>query len=376
MPCFRAREKHRGRAMSKRFLIMAGGTGGHVFPALATARLLQQLGHEVQWLGSRGGMEERLVKAADIPLALVRVSGLRGKGKLALAGAPFSLLGAVWQAMALLRKGRIDCVVGMGGFASGPGGLAAWLLRKPLVIHEQNAVAGMTNRILARFATTVLEAFPRSFGPNVVTRLTGNPVRREFSLIDPPAQRFTGRAGQPLRLLVLGGSLGAQAINTVVPEALALLSAEARPQVRHQAGERDFSRTQADYAERGINVEVVPFINDIDAAYGWADLVLCRAGALTVAELCAAGIGAILVPFPHAVDDHQTRNGKFMVDGAAAVMVAQSELEPGALARMLSELAADRPRLLAMAEAARKLSRPDATERVVNYCLEAANVSE
>ncbi|MAL99902.1 MAG: undecaprenyldiphospho-muramoylpentapeptide beta-N-acetylglucosaminyltransferase [Alteromonadaceae bacterium] len=362
--------------MSKRFLVMAGGTGGHVFPALATARMLQQLGHEVQWLGSRGGMEERLVKAADMPVTLIRVSGLRGKGRLALAGAPFTLVSAVWQASALLRRARIDCVIGMGGFASGPGGLAAWLMRKPLVIHEQNAVAGLTNRVLSRFATTVLEAFPKSFGPNVVTRLTGNPVRREFSLIEPPPQRFAARAGQPLRLLVLGGSLGAQAINAMVPEALALLAADARPQVRHQAGERHLAKTQEDYEKRGITAEVVPFIEDIDAAYGWADLVLCRAGALTIAELCAAGVGAILVPFPHAVDDHQTRNGKFMVDGEAALMVAQSELEPNALAGILSEFASDRPRLLVMAEAARKLARPDATERVVNYCLEAANASQ
>jgi UDP-N-acetylglucosamine--N-acetylmuramyl-(pentapeptide) pyrophosphoryl-undecaprenol N-acetylglucosamine transferase len=358
--------------MAKRFLIMAGGTGGHVFPALATAKRLQQQGFDVQWLGSRGGMEERLVREHKIPLSLIAVSGLRGKGKLTVVGAPFKLTRALLQASAIIRRSQIDCVIGMGGFASGPGGLAAWLLRKPLVIHEQNAVAGMTNRILARFATTIMEAFPKSFGPKVVTRLTGNPVRPEVAAVASPAERLTGRQG-PLRVLVLGGSLGAQAINQCMPEILARMDEALRPQVRHQAGERHQPQTMADYEAKGVAAEVVAFIGDMSEAYAWADLVICRAGALTIAELCAAGVGAILVPFPHAVDDHQTRNARFMVDGGAALMVGQSELKPESLAATLADLATDRPRLLAMAEAARKLARPDATERVVNYCLEAAN---
>lgn len=358
--------------MAKRFLIMAGGTGGHVFPALATAKRLQAEGCEVQWLGSRGGMEERLVREHKIPISLIAVSGLRGKGKLAMLGAPLKLARALMQARAVVLRSQIDCVIGMGGFVSGPGGVAAWLLRKPLVIHEQNAVAGMTNRILARFAKTVLEAFPNSFGPGVITRLTGNPVRPEVTGIAPPAERFAGRAG-PLRVLVLGGSLGAKAINDCLPEVLALMPAEQRPLARHQAGERHQQSTSAAYEAKGLDAEVVAFIGNMSEAYAWADLVICRAGALTIAELCAAGIGAVLVPFPHAVDDHQTRNGRFMVDGGAALMVGQSELKPELLAALLTDLSADRPRLLQMAEAARKLARPDATERVVNYCLEAAN---
>lgn len=358
--------------MAKRFLIMAGGTGGHVFPALATAKNLQQKGFDVQWLGSRGGMEERLVQEHQIPMSLIEVTGLRGKGKLTIAGAPFKLVRALMQARAVIRRSQVDCVIGMGGFASGPGGLAAWLLRKPLVIHEQNAVAGMTNRILARFATTVMEAFPGSFGAGVVARLTGNPVRPEVAALAAPAERFADRQG-PIRILVLGGSLGAQAINQCLPEALGYMDEAERPEVRHQAGERHRSQTLAGYEERGVRADVIAFIGDMSEAYGWADLVVCRAGALTIAELCAAGVGAILVPFPYAVDDHQTRNGRFMVDGGGALMVGQDELTPSLLATMLSELAADRPRLLAMAEAARKLARTDATERVVNYCLEAAN---
>lgn len=358
--------------MGKRFLIMAGGTGGHVFPALATAKQLQAQGCEVQWLGSRGGMEERLVREHQIPLSLIAVSGLRGKGMLAMIGAPVKLARAVVQATGVIRRSQIDCVIGMGGFASGPGGLAAWMLRKPLVIHEQNAVAGMTNRILARFASVVLEAFPNSFGPAVVTRLTGNPVRPEVTRLPLPAERLASREGR-LRVLVLGGSLGAQAINECLPEALAIMEASKRPQVHHQAGERNQPQTLSSYHERGVKADVVAFIGDMGKAYAWADLVVCRAGALTVAELCAAGVGAILVPFPHAVDDHQTLNGRYMVDGGAALMVSQSELKPEKLAAALTDLAADRPRLLKMAEAARKLARPDATERVVNYCLEAAN---
>ncbi len=357
---------------AKQFLVMAGGTGGHVFPALATARRLEAAGHRVHWLGSRAGMEEELVRAAGIPLSLIAIKGLRGKGGLAIVAAPLRLLRALWQALAVIVRVRPDCVVGMGGFVTGPGGLAAWLLRRPLVIHEQNAIAGMTNRILARLAKTVMEAFPGSFGPGVVTRCTGNPVRDDVISIAGPEQRLHGREG-PARVLVLGGSLGALALNQCVPAALGLLDDSVRPEIRHQCGRRHLDVTRDAYERAGVTAQVEPFIEDMRAAYEWADLVVCRAGALTVAELCAAGLGAILVPFPHAVDDHQTRNATYMVDGAAAVLVPQSQMTPESLAEVLGPLCADRQKLEQMAVAARKLARPDATERVVNYCLEAAH---
>lgn len=356
----------------RRFLMMAGGTGGHVFPALATARALQQRGHEVHWLGASGGMEERLIGDTDIPLSLIHISGLRGKGKLALLLAPFRLMRALGEAYTHLRRIRPDCVVGMGGFVTGPGGIAAWLMRKPLVIHEQNAIAGMTNRWLTRFSETVLEAFPDSFGDQTVTRCTGNPVRGEVASMDAPEQRLAGRSGR-LRLLVIGGSLGAQVFNQQLPRALALMPEADRPDVRHQCGEKNLEAARAAYDEAGVSASIEPFIRDMAEAYGWADLVICRAGALTVSELCAAGIGAVLVPFPHAVDDHQTRNGQHMVKAGAAILVPQPKLNPEVLAETLKDLATDRKRILTMAKAARSLARPDATERVVNYCLEAAN---
>jgi UDP-N-acetylglucosamine--N-acetylmuramyl-(pentapeptide) pyrophosphoryl-undecaprenol N-acetylglucosamine transferase len=344
----------------RRFLMMAGGTGGHVFPALATARALQALGHEVHWLGASGGMEQRLVGETDIPLSLIHVSGLRGKGKLALV------------AFTVLRRVRPDCVVGMGGFVTGPGGLAAWLRGIPLVIHEQNAIAGLTNRILVRFAKTVLEAFPGSFGAGVVTRCTGNPVRQGLTDLPAPAQRLAGRSGR-LKLLVVGGSLGAQVFNERVPEALARIPEPQRPEVRHQCGERNLETARAAYEAQGVTASVEPFIKDMAAAYAWADVVLCRSGALTVSELCAAGAASILVPFPHAVDDHQTANARQLVAAGAAVLIPQPRFSVEALTELLQDLAGDRARIENMATAARELARPDATERVVNYCLEAAH---
>lgn len=358
--------------MSKRFLIMAGGTGGHVFPALATARLLQEKGCDVHWLGSSGGMEERLIADTDIPLSTINVKGLRGKGKLTLALAPFRLMKALWQALGVVRRVKPDCVIGMGGFVTGPGGIAAWLTRRPLLVHEQNAVAGMTNRILARFAKTVMEAFPGSFGSAVVTRCTGNPVRSDVAALPEPDQRLAGRQGRR-RLLVLGGSLGATAINDIVPAAVARLPEDQRPDVRHQCGERNHETALAAYQAAGVEASVEPFIKDMAEAYGWADLVICRAGALTVSELCAAGVGALLVPFPHAVDDHQTRNAGYMVKAGAALLLPQHKLDDAVLADTLTDLLARPEHLIDMARAARTLARPDATERVVNYCLEAAH---
>ena len=356
----------------RRFLMMAGGTGGPVFPALATARALQARGHEVHWLGASGGMEQRLIEGTDIALSLIHISGLRGKGKLALFAAPFRLMRALGEAYTVLRRIRPDCVVGMGGFVTGPGGLAAWLTRTPLVIHEQNAVAGLTNRLLVRFAATVLEAFPGSFGSDVVTRCTGNPVRGDLATLQEPGQRMAGRGGA-LRLLVVGGSLGARVFNDQLPEALALLPESERPEVRHQCGEKNLEAARSAYEQQGVDARIEPFIRDMAEAYQWADVVLCRAGALTVSELCAAGIGAVLVPYPHAVDDHQTRNGQQMVNAGAALLIPQSRLTPAVLAETLGDLAKDRARVMNMAQAARTLARPDATERVVNYCLEAAH---
>jgi len=356
----------------RQFLIMAGGTGGHVFPALATARALQALGHKVHWLGSARGMESRLIADTDIPLSLIPVAGLRGKGLMTLVKAPFQLLKSLASARKVVRTVRPDCVVGMGGYVAGPGGLAARLNGIPLVIHEQNAVAGLTNRLLAPMARTVLEAFPGSFAKRPGVRCTGNPVRVEVCEVAAPEVRMAGREGS-LRLLVVGGSLGAQVFNEILPEALARLPESSRPEVWHQCGQAKLDSARESYRQAGVEGRVDPFIADMAQAYGWADLVLCRAGALTVAELCAAGVGALLVPYPHAVDDHQTRNAGYMVEGGAAVLIPQPELTAEALADLLERFSADRQRLLEMAVAARDLAITDATERVVNYCLEAAN---
>ena len=355
----------------KRFMIMAGGTGGHVFPALATARHLQAMGHEVSWLGSRGGMEVDLIGGTDIPLSLIAVSGLRGKGGLARVLAPLRLARAILQAWQVLRRVQPDCVVGMGGFVSGPGGLVAWLMRRPLVIHEQNAIAGMTNRWLSRFAQITLEAFPGAFGPETVTRCTGNPVRQDLLDLPDPSQRIG--VEQRMRILVLGGSRGAQVINERVAVAIAALPGSNRPSVVHQCGRDHLEATREAYRSADVEAEVVPFIEDMAQAYRNADLVICRAGALTLAELCVVGVGAILVPFPYAVDDHQTANARHLSDNGAARLIPQPEFEAASLAAQIQELDEDRGALLQMAQTARLLAVPDATQRVVNYCVEAAH---
>ncbi len=355
-------------------LIMAGGTGGHVFPALALARALKERSYDVVWLGTRRGIEARLVPAAGIPVEWISIGGLRGKGFSTLLLAPFRLARALWESLAVMRRHRPLVVVGLGGFVSGPGGLAAWLSRRPLVIHEQNAVAGLTNRLLARVATQVLEAFPAGFGPQRRTREIGNPVRREFFALAPPQQRFAGRSGA-LRLLVVGGSQGATRLNTVVPQALAQVAPRLAIEVRHQAGERWIAGAREAYAAAKIEAEVVPFIDDIAAAYAWADLVVCRSGALTVSELAAAGVAAILVPFPAAVDDHQTRNAGFLVGQGAALLIPEPELTPERLAAELARLGADRATLLQMATCARGLSRPRAAEDLADATLAAAGVA-
>lgn len=354
-------------------LIMAGGTGGHVFPALALARALRERSYEVVWLGTRRGIEARVVPAAQIPIEWVSVGGLRGKGAATLLAAPFRLARALWQCLGVVRRHRPMVVVGLGGFVTGPGGIAAWLSRRPLVIHEQNAIAGFTNRQLARFACTVLEAFPGSFGAGVQSRDIGNPVRAEFFAQPAPTQRFASRSG-PLRLLVIGGSLGAARLNASVPAALARIVGRREFEVRHQCGERGLEAARAAYAAAGLRAEIQVFIDDIAAAYGWADLVICRAGALTISELAAVGVGSILVPFPAAVDDHQTRNAGYLVDVGAAVCIADRELEPERLAAELERLCADRATLLRMAERARARARPNATADLLAACLEAAGL--
>jgi len=353
-------------------LVMAGGTGGHVFPALATARVLRSRGYQIVWLGTRKGIEARLVPQHDIPIEWLSIGGLRGKGVLDLLAAPFRLGLALVQALGVMRRHRPRVVLGAGGFASGPGGLAAWLTRRPLVIHEQNAVAGMTNRLLARLATRVLEGFSGSFGSGVRVERVGNPVRAEIVAIAPPAQRYSTRSGA-LRLFVFGGSQGSARLNTVLPAALAELPAALRPEVLHQTGERAHADTAAAYRTRGIEADVRPFIDDMASAYGWADLAVCRAGALTIAELAAAGLPAVFVPFPAAVDDHQTRNAEHTVRAGGGVLLPESQLTPGSLAALLRGLLeAGRPRLQQMAVAARATAIVDADRRLADACMRAA----
>ncbi len=358
-------------SMTRPVLIMAGGTGGHVFPALAVAEELVARGVAVSWLGTRRGLEARVVPAAGYPLETMRVSGLRGKGAVRLLLAPFMLLIALLQALVILLRLRPQAVLGMGGFASGPGGVIAWLLRRPLLIHEQNSVAGMTNRWLAPLARTVMEAFPGSLPAKYRPLHTGNPVRREITLLPEPAGRLAHRQGA-LRVLVIGGSLGAHALNTAVPAAMTRLSPGNTCSVRHQTGAADLDVVRQAYTAAGIDAQVSAFIDDMAAAYAWADLVICRAGALTVAELAVVGVAAILVPFPHASDDHQTGNARFLADAGAAILVPQQTLDPECLGQLLDDFAAQRGLLLEMASRARSLALPLAARRVAELCLQAA----
>ena len=354
-----------------RVLIMAGGTGGHVFPALAVATWLLARGVAVTWMGTRAGLEATLVPKAGIPVEWIEVSGLRGKGLSRKLRTPLMLGRALWQAGAILRRLRPRVVLGMGGFASGPGGMMARWLGIPLVVHEQNAIAGMTNRWLSRFASQALEAFPQTFPPARRAITVGNPVRQSIADLPPPEERWAGRGGRS-RLLVLGGSQGARALNQMVPQALALFGADDRPEVWHQAGGQLHEAAETAYRDAGVTARLTPFIEDMAEAYGWADLVLCRAGALTIAELAAAGVGAVLVPFPFAVDDHQTANARFLEQGGAALIRQQTELDAGRLAATLRELLGDRARLLNMAIAARRLAKMNAAEQVARACLEQA----
>jgi UDP-N-acetylglucosamine--N-acetylmuramyl-(pentapeptide) pyrophosphoryl-undecaprenol N-acetylglucosamine transferase len=348
-------------------LIMAGGTGGHVYPALAVAHELKARGHDVVWMGAPDSFESRVVPAAGYPIEYVRVSGLRGKGLLKLVFAPLLIARAMLDAWAVLRRQAPAAVLGMGGFAAGPGGLVARLWGVPLVIHEQNAVGGLTNRWLARLAQRVLQAFPDTFAGAATV---GNPVRSAIQGVPDPAARLGPRHG-PLHVLVIGGSQGARALNEKIPEALALLPAHERPEVWHQGG-RTLAVAQEAYRRAGVDATLEAFIDDMAGAYAWADLVVCRAGASTIAELAAAGCGAVLVPFPAAVDDHQTRNGAYLVSRGAAVLVAEGQLTGEGFARTLRELLADRGRLLAMAQAARAAAWPRAESAIADVVLEVA----
>lgn len=343
-------------------LVMAGGTGGHIYPALAVADHLRDAGWRIVWIGTPEGMESRIVPKAGYPLETVRFGGVRGKGWLTKALLPIRLAAAFWQSGHAIRRVAPDVVLGMGGYISFPGGIMAALLGRPLVIHEQNSRAGLANRVLARVARRVLTAFPDALPKG---EHTGNPVRTVISAIPAPAERYGARGGR-LRILVVGGSLGAQVLNEVIPKALALLPWAARPSVTHQAGEKNIEALRATYKDAAVEGTLVPFIEDMAAAYAEADLVICRAGATTVAEIAAAGVASFLVPYPYAVDDHQTANARYLSDAGAAVLVPQAELTPERLANLIIDT--PRPKLAEMAGRARTLGRTDATARVAAVC--------
>ena len=344
-------------------VVMAGGTGGHVFPALAVARRLADSGYRIIWIGNRNGIEAEIVPRHGFEMAWLSFGGLRGKGLLTKILLPFNLLVAFAQSIGILLHFKPKAVIGFGGYISFPAGMMAVLLGKPLVLHEQNAIAGMANRVLAKVADRVLTAFPDTLKGAV---WCGNPVRKEIVRLPAPRERYAAREG-PLRLLVIGGSLGAQALNETLPRALALLPADARPSVTHQSGAMHIEALKKSYAAAGVHANAAAFIDDMAAAYANADLVICRAGAMTVAEVACAGVAALFVPFPFAVDDHQTANAKFLSGKGAALLVQQSVLTAQALAAQLQQLT--REQCLALAEKARACAKPDATKVVANACL-------
>jgi len=351
--------------MSKTILVMAGGTGGHIFPALAVGKKMRDAGWRVVWLGNPDGMEARLVPAQGFEMVWVHFAALRGKGLKRKLSLPVNLLRGFRQALKALRQVRPDVVLGMGGYITFPGGMMAALTGTPLVLHEQNSIVGLANRALAWVARRIVTGFPGVLRKGV---WLGNPVRDEIAALPPPAERFAGRQGA-LRLLVLGGSLGARALNEVVPRAMAQLAADEQPEIVHQAGEKQIDELKANYAAVGVQAHCVPFIEDMAGAYGWADLVICRAGALTVAELAAAGVASILVPYPYAVDDHQTANARFLVNVGGAFLLPQNELSAQSIALIRNY---SRGQLLEMAEKARSLARPEAAADLAGVCAEAA----
>lgn len=356
-----------------RVLIMAGGTGGHVFPALAVAEELRSRAVEIEWIGTERGIESRLVPAAAFKLNLIPIKGLRGNGLLGWLVAPLRILRAVLASKKIIKRFQPDVVIGLGGFASGPGGLAAWLSGKPLLIHEQNAIAGLTNRLLAKIAKQVLQGFENSFASSKKTRWVGNPVRKEIEQLAEPQIRYQMRTQQSVKLLVLGGSLGAKSLNQVVPQALAILGKQHTIDVIHQCGEKHLADCQHAYKKAGVAGTVTQFIDDMAKAYGEADLVICRAGALTVAEVAATGVAAIFVPYPYAVDDHQTHNAQALKAAGAALLIADSELNAADLAAEMQPLLANRKQLEKMAIQARTLANPGTAIQIADICLEWAH---
>lgn len=376
---------------NKKVLIMAGGTGGHIFPALSIARHLQSLGVEVEWLGTKKGMESDLIPQSDIPIHYISVSGLRGKSVLTKVFSPFVIVIAIMQAIAKILKTKPSCVLGMGGFVTGPGGVAAWLLRKPLLIHEQNAIAGFSNQLLYPMASVVMEGFAGAFNrkqeiskSSLLKRLSssdkavyvGNPLRKEILDCPPPAQRFLSNENNDrIKLLVLGGSRGALAINQLVPEFLKDFSASENIETWHQCGKNNLQTCKDYYAELGVkenqNCRISAFIDDMAEAYCWADIVICRAGASTVAEIAAIGIPAVFIPFPFAVDDHQTENAVIMQKLGAAWLFQQQELTTEALASVLLQFIKDKKLILKTALLAQQVAKTDATEQAAKYCMEA-----
>jgi UDP-N-acetylglucosamine--N-acetylmuramyl-(pentapeptide) pyrophosphoryl-undecaprenol N-acetylglucosamine transferase len=352
--------------MNRTILIMAGGTGGHIYPGLAVADALHEQGWKVVWLGAPNSMEADLVPKHGYPVAWVNFTGVRGKGVLRLLTLPFTLLRALGQSADAIFRYRPDVVLGMGGYITMPGGLMAAILRRSLVIHEQNSIAGMSNKILAKFATRVLSGFP---GVLKNTLWCGNPVRADIASISAPQARYGARSGK-LNVMLVGGSLGAQALNEALPKALAKLSEQERPNVLHQTGKKHFESVRQLYAREGVEADIRPFLEDMAKHYAKADLVICRAGALTIAELAAAGVASLLIPFPFAVDDHQTSNALFLSEQGAAVLLAQKELNADTLVQLLREMT--REKLLVMAQAARKMAKPEATQAVVKVCQELA----
>jgi UDP-N-acetylglucosamine--N-acetylmuramyl-(pentapeptide) pyrophosphoryl-undecaprenol N-acetylglucosamine transferase len=348
--------------MKRTLMVMAGGTGGHIYPGLAVADALRARGWNVVWLGAPNSMEAELVPKHGYDVAWVNFSGVRGKGMLRLLTLPFTLLRALGQSAAAIFRHRPDVVLGMGGYITVPGGLMAAFLRRPLVVHEQNSIAGMSNRMLAKLALRVLSGFPDVL-PG--TQWCGNPVRADIAALEAPELRYAQRSGC-LRVLVVGGSLGAQALNEALPKALAQMPENERPQVIHQTGKKHFDAVQRLYADAGVQADIRPFLDDMALQYAQADVVICRAGALTVAELAVAGVASVLVPFPHAVDDHQTHNARFLSERGAAILLPQTELDGERLAALLRGMA--RSKLLKMAQAARALAKPDATAQVVKVC--------
>lgn len=349
-------------------LVMAGGTGGHIFPGLAVAEYLRICGWTVSWLGNQSGMEYRLVKSCNFPFEAVDFGGLRGKGIKAKLMLPFNLVRASYQSWKIMRRLKPSVVLGMGGYITFPGGLMTKLLKKPLVLHEANSVAGSANRALAKIAMRILTGFPDTMAQ---AEWVGNPIREEFEGVSAPAKRYEERTG-PLSILVVGGSLGAAALNEAIPAALALMNKDARPHVIHQAGDKHLADLQKRYAELGLKADIQPFIDDMPSAYAQADLVICRSGAMTVSEIAACGVASCLIPFPYAIDDHQTANARFLSDMDAAILLPQADLNPQDLASMIQNFS--RQDLQAMAERANALAKPHATQRVAEVCADCAGV--